>query len=1150
MPFTQATMFNLSAGSPAHYMYVTDDDVPTVSTTNYFDRRRVTLHVDDIISVISRAGGPAQITHMVVETATPTTVGVAVTTGAGVTGLTNPLVSDLAAAGNDLNDIGQVTLRDAGGGLLTLSNSPTGGLLVNGAPLATDTVAPDWQAATAYVANELAVEGGVLYRRNAAGTSAATFAADAANWTALGGAATADLLSDWAPATAYVLNQEVVEAGVLYRRTSAGISAGTFAADAGNWQQIGAAASAAIAPGFTPSNAYAANEIIAEGGAIYRRVAAGTSGATFAADAANWEKLSEPRTIVDDFAGGTAYVANEVVLDGGTLYRRNADGTSAATFALDAANWTAVTANAINVVDDWAGGTAYATNEVVLEGGLFYRRNAAGTSGATFDAAEAANWTQIGQGVNTAEDWAPTTAYVVNQVVVNGGLLYRSNSARTSGATFDAAEAAEWTLLSEPPHTLEDWSPSTSYVANQLVQQGGIIYRSNSTRTSGAAFDATEEAEWTALGSASPLTTAGDIYIRNATVDTRLPAPTENGKTLYSDSTVGEGLAWKGQVVSIADGGTLQPGFINRIADGATVTAPAAAGFADMNIGIMLAAGGTTATVNGAITAALTTPLQLQTYSSDGAAWNQYSSGASGSVSPLTTAGDLYAHDGTSDIRLPIGANGQELVPDSTLPESMKWRDKSTPAADATARDALTNLEADTFVIVADDDGNGNKQIYYVEAGGATFGAATTVPILESPEAPTTVNFDPPEIPVGGQQDTIIPFPGAAFGQAFVAAPPTDVGALGIDWQVGVSSAGNVRLTLTNESGLAQNLTAGIWSIYRVDQKVSTGVGGALNSLAVGAGLANTGTATDPIVSHDIPSLTAAGSVNLADSLIVDQGAGPVRASVTQLGAALPSGNVNTVAGVAPTAGDVPSSADAQNKIETGSDGGLAVFDLKRIALTGAGAVSLALATHRERLVELTDAATTSVNVATFAVGKTDGQAIDRAVIWNGTGAEITVAGGAGATAISDQAIALVQSVNGTALVTVLSGGIDLAAGADGSVIVQVAGADTRVQQEDAITAEFLTGIDGSGRSWIATYDGEIFQGRGLAGANSYDVNVTIDGAAVTPATITVNTTALATTAVTASRAFTKGQRVRMAFANAATATDGFFQLDIRRTGA
>lgn len=47
-------------------------------------------------------------------------------------------------------------------------------------------------------------------------------------------------------------------------------------------------------------------------------------------------------------------------------------------------------------------------------------------------------------------------------------------------------------------------------------------------------------------------------------------------------------------------------------------------------------------------------------------------SGASAS-STLTTKGDLLVHNGTEPIRLPVGANGQQLVADSTQAAGVKW---------------------------------------------------------------------------------------------------------------------------------------------------------------------------------------------------------------------------------------------------------------------------------------------------------------------------------------------------------------------------------------------------------------------------------------------------------------------------------------------
>lgn len=40
---------------------------------------------------------------------------------------------------------------------------------------------------------------------------------------------------------------------------------------------------------------------------------------------------------------------------------------------------------------------------------------------------------------------------------------------------------------------------------------------------------------------------------------------------------------------------------------------------------------------------------------------------------PLTTLGDLYTHDGDTPVRLPVGADDEVLIADSTEPTGLRW---------------------------------------------------------------------------------------------------------------------------------------------------------------------------------------------------------------------------------------------------------------------------------------------------------------------------------------------------------------------------------------------------------------------------------------------------------------------------------------------
>jgi len=67
----------------------------------------------------------------------------------------------------------------------------------------------------------------------------------------------------------------------------------------------------------------------------------------------------------------------------------------------------------------------------------------------------------------------------------------------------------------------------------------------------------------------------------------------------------------------------------------------------------------------------LTTPSSGQVLSYNGTKWVN-SAASSGTTSPLTTKGDLYVYS-TTNTRLPIGANNQLLIADSTTATGLRW---------------------------------------------------------------------------------------------------------------------------------------------------------------------------------------------------------------------------------------------------------------------------------------------------------------------------------------------------------------------------------------------------------------------------------------------------------------------------------------------
>lgn len=90
----------------------------------------------------------------------------------------------------------------------------------------------------------------------------------------------------------------------------------------------------------------------------------------------------------------------------------------------------------------------------------------------------------------------------------------------------------------------------------------------------------------------------------------------------------------------------------------------------------LLSSGGSSSGINQTMVLNGTT---LELTDDAGTLTTDLSSLGGGSVTlPTTTKGDLLVHDGTTDVRLPIGADGQVLQADSTTTEGVKWVDQSS----------------------------------------------------------------------------------------------------------------------------------------------------------------------------------------------------------------------------------------------------------------------------------------------------------------------------------------------------------------------------------------------------------------------------------------------------------------------------------------
>ena len=140
----------------------------------------------------------------------------------------------------------------------------------------------------------------------------------------------------------------------------------------------------------------------------------------------------------------------------------------------------------------WTPSTTYYIDDVIRYGARTYICAVGHTSAADFNTDleySPTKWNQMSDGQSWTGDWNVSTFYKLNDVVKYGGLLYICNDSHTSATTTASgleADQAKWTLYAEGLDWKDDWTISTRYKVNDLVQYGGYTYVCNTYHTSAA----------------------------------------------------------------------------------------------------------------------------------------------------------------------------------------------------------------------------------------------------------------------------------------------------------------------------------------------------------------------------------------------------------------------------------------------------------------------------------------------------------------------------------------------------------------------------------------------------------------------------------------------------------------------------------------
>ena len=339
-----------------------------------------------------------------------------------------------------------------------------------------------WDDSTYYPVGVTAIHNNKIYRCKIAHTSGSTFdSTEEANWDLLSGGSSEHLLLNWKPSTKYSVNELVYSNGSVFRCNTAHTSGTTgLATDIANWTLITSDIKA-----WNPSTSYVAGVTVIQGNDIYRCDTTHTSGASFdTTEKANWTKLGSGGTTISDWASGTSYAVDDLVIYNKKFYKcltANSD-----------TNFSPVNWQEISGLFDWASGVGYLVGDVVISNNKLYKCTTAHTSSANFDTNEQANWQLIG---NNIEPWVSSKAYDVGDIAIYAGTLYRCKTAHTS-STF-SGDIGNWTSIYA---YIPAWKDSIYYPEGATVIVNGKLYQCKTAHTSGTTFSTTN---WQLIGGSS-----------------------------------------------------------------------------------------------------------------------------------------------------------------------------------------------------------------------------------------------------------------------------------------------------------------------------------------------------------------------------------------------------------------------------------------------------------------------------------------------------------------------------------------------------------------------------------------------------------------------------------------------------------------------
>jgi hypothetical protein len=217
---------------------------------------------------------------------------------------------------------------------------------------------------------------------------------------------------------------------------------------------------------YNPATTYELNDVVKYGGSTYVYVNTIADSANLPTDTDFWAKMTDGVQYEDTYSAGTAYQENDIVIYGSQTYIALSDTTG--NLPTNTTYWK-VFAGGIGVRGDWTTATLYYPKDVVKRGGTLYVCNIGHTSSAAF-ATDSAKWSVFVPGFRNRGTWTVSTSYLKDDLVNDGVSTYISLLDHTSGTGVFANESdSRWDLFIAGA----DYLPSQPGYADYILKTNG-----------------------------------------------------------------------------------------------------------------------------------------------------------------------------------------------------------------------------------------------------------------------------------------------------------------------------------------------------------------------------------------------------------------------------------------------------------------------------------------------------------------------------------------------------------------------------------------------------------------------------------------------------------------------------------------------------